>query len=55
MDTDPFYDSLARIFPSLLLIALGIVCIYSVIGVPIGLFLIGSAIALAITKYHPIR
>lgn len=52
MDTDPFLDGVANVFPVVLLALLGVLCIYSVVGVPIGIMLIGMAIAVAVIKIH---
>lgn len=48
METDPFYDAVATIVPIVLLIALGLVSIYSMVGVPVGITLIGVAIGMAV-------
>ncbi|HQR40952.1 MAG TPA: hypothetical protein PLF26_21395 [Blastocatellia bacterium] len=52
METDPILDVLANAFPVILLTFLGLLCIYSVVGVPIGLVLLGMAVAVAVMKVH---
>ena len=52
MDSDPFYDTVAKVFPIFLLAALGLLCIYSVVGVPLGLILIGVAAWMAYRRFH---
>ena len=52
METDPFYNAVAEVAPIVVLVLLGILCIYSVIGVPVGLTLIGVAIGMSIADYR---
>lgn len=47
MESGAFLDALAKVVPVALLAAVGAIAIYSVVGVPLGLILIGLAIALA--------
>ena len=57
METDPFFNALATVVPIAILVILGLVCIYSVVGVPLGLILLGVAVGMIVGKvwnhYHP--
>ena len=52
MYTDPILDVVANVFPVVLLVFLGLLCIYSVVGVPVGIVLLGMAIAVAVLRVH---
>ena len=52
MQPDPFFDALAKIVPIILLVALGLLSIYTVVGVPFGIVFIGLAIALAVYNHR---
>jgi hypothetical protein len=47
MESGPFLDSLSKIVPVVLLVVVGALAVYSVVGVPVGLVLFGFALALA--------
>ena len=51
METDPFYDAVAVIVPIVVLMLLGAAFIYSMVGVPVGLILIGVAIGMTVGQY----
>jgi hypothetical protein len=51
METDPYYDSISEVVPIIVLVLLGALCIYSVIGVPVGIILIGVAVGMSIARY----
>jgi hypothetical protein len=56
MQPDWFFEALARIVPVFLLVVLGLISIYTVVGVPFGIVLHGLAIALAVyihRQSHP--
>lgn len=48
METDPYYDAISAVVPIIVLVLLGALCIYSVIGVPVGIILIGVAVGMSI-------
>lgn len=52
MEPDPFYDAVAKIVPVVVLVLLGLLSIYSVIGVPFGIVFFGFAIALTVYHYR---
>jgi hypothetical protein len=52
MVTEPFENAVGNVFLIVLLAFLGLMCIYSVVGVPVGLALIGMAIAVAVMRVH---
>ena len=55
METDPFFNALTKVVPIAILALLGFVWIYSVVGVPFGIMLLGAATWLAvyeIRKHH---
>ena len=51
MERDPFLEKIAMIAPIVLLVLLGFLSIYSVVGVPFGITFFGLAIALAVYDY----
>ena len=52
MQPDWFFEALARIIPVFLLVVLGLISIYTVVGVPFGIVLLGLAIALAVYNHR---
>ena len=52
MQPDWFFEALARIIPVVLLIVLGLISIYTVVGVPFGIMFFGFAIALAVYNHR---
>ena len=52
MEPGLFLDTVAKVIPVVLLVVLGLVCIYSVIGVPFGIVFLGLAIALGMYNYR---
>ena len=51
METDPYFDAISAVVPIVVLVLLGALCSYSVIGVPVGLILIGVAVGMTIAQY----
>jgi hypothetical protein len=52
MEPGPFLDVLAKVVPVVLLVVLGAISIYSVIGVPFGIVFLGLAIALGVYNFR---
>ena len=52
MQPDPFFDALAKAVPVFLLVVLGLLSIYTVVGVPFGIVFLGLAIALAVYNHR---
>ena len=52
MEPGPFFDALAKVVPVFLLVVLGLLSIYTVVGVPFGIVFIGLAIALAVYNHR---
>ena len=52
MEPGPFFDAVAKVAPVVLLAVLGLVAIYTVIGVPIGIVLVGLAVSLAVFNFR---
>ena len=48
MENDPYYNAIATVVPIVVLVLLGALSIYSVIGVPVGIILIGVAIGMSV-------
>ena len=51
MQTDWFLEVLERIVPVVLLGLLSAFYFYSIVGIPVGIILLGAAVALAIATY----
>ena len=55
METDPFFNALATLAPIVLLALMGVVAIYSVVGVPLGIILLAVALGMTVSivwKHH---
>jgi hypothetical protein len=55
MEPDPFLTALETIIPIAVFTVFGLVCIYSVIGVPLGIIFLGVAIGMgvaAVRRHH---
>jgi hypothetical protein len=55
MEGDKFYEAVGKIVPVLLLAAIGVYCILTMVGVPLGILLLGAAIWIGAATFAPRR